>query len=124
MSEITARHIDGKQHDRDVPAIRKLSLGPSVDAIIETVGVLAGNNRLATKAGIYLSRKYSGARLKEIGERFGIGESGVSQMSRRFAQELERDNGLMKLVDKNERKTRIVKSVGLTLLGFTTKLSR
>jgi REP element-mobilizing transposase RayT len=100
VSQIAARHVDGKKHDRDLPAVRKLSVRPTMDAIIETARNLAGNDRLAEKAGIYLCHKYSGAKLKEIGERFGIGESAVSQSSRRFAQELGRDEELKKLVDK------------------------
>lgn len=100
VNEITARHVDGKQHDRDLPAIRKLSAKPTMDAIIEAARNLAGDSRLSKKAGIYLCHKYSGAKLKEIGERFGIGESAVSQTSRRFAQELEQDKGLRRLVEK------------------------
>lgn len=52
------------------------------------------------QAGIYLCHKYSGAKLKEIGEQFGIGESAVSQASRRFAQELGRDKKLRTFVEK------------------------
>jgi REP element-mobilizing transposase RayT len=102
VSEITAQHIDGKQLDRDVPAIRKLTARPTLlDAIIETTGNLTGNNRLSEKSGIiYLCHKYSGARLKEIGKRFGIGESAVSQASRRFMQEMERDKELRELVEQ------------------------
>jgi REP element-mobilizing transposase RayT len=104
VAEITARHLDGKQPDRDLPAVRKLSARPSMDAIIEVAQNLSGGSRLSAKAGIYLCHKYSGAKLKEIGERFGIGESAVSQASRRLAQELERDNELKKLVEKMRAK--------------------
>jgi len=100
VSEITARHIDGKMHDRDLPAIRKLSPRPTVDAIIEAARNLDGDTRLSEKAGIYFCHKYSGAKLKEIGKHFGIGESGVSQTSRRFAQELDRDQELKIFVGK------------------------
>jgi predicted DNA-binding protein YlxM (UPF0122 family) len=50
--------------------------------------------------GIYLCHKYSGAGLKEIGEKFGIKESAVSQASRRFAQVLERDKELLKKIEQ------------------------
>lgn len=100
VTEITARHVDGKQPDRDLSAVRKLSTRPTIAAIMEATRNLSDNNRLSEKAGIYLCHKYSGAKLKEIGERFGIGESAVSQASRRFAQELGRDEELRQLVEK------------------------
>jgi len=42
VTEIAARHVDGKQHDRDLPAVRKLSARPTMDAIIEAARNLAG----------------------------------------------------------------------------------
>lgn len=76
VSEITAQHIDGKQLDRDVPAIRKLTARPT------SAGCDHRNNRLSEKSGIIYLCHNSGARLKETGKRFGIGESAVSQASR------------------------------------------
>ena len=52
---------------------------------------------------IYLCHRYTGARLLEIGNLFGIGESAVSQNSRRFSEKLSRDRELRnvtKLVKK------------------------
>lgn len=100
VTEITARHVDGKQPDRDLPAVGKLFARPTMDAIIAAARNLAGNDRLSKKAGIYLCHKYSGAKLKEIGERFGIKESAITQASRRFAQEMERDEELRGLVER------------------------
>jgi len=99
VNQMTARHIDGKQHDRDLPAVRQLSAKPTMDTIIEAAINLAGTSGLAKKAGIYLCHTYSGAKLKEIGERFGIGESAVSQASKRFEREMERDAELRMLVE-------------------------
>ena len=98
VSGITAQHVEGKLSDRDVPAIMKLSTSPTLDVITEAIESL-GHDRISRKAGIYLCHKYSGAKLKEIGERFGIGESAVSQTSRRFVVEMERDQELRTLVD-------------------------
>jgi len=100
VSKITTRHIDGKQYNRDLPAVKKLSVRPTLDAIIGAAETLTENGRLSKKVGIYLCHKYSGAKLKEIGERFGITESAVTQASRRFEQEMERDKELGKLVKK------------------------
>jgi len=41
--------------------------------------------------------------LKEIGERFGIGQSAVTQASRRFAQQLNGDGKLKKQVEQIKR---------------------
>jgi len=53
-----------------------------------------------------LATKYSEAGLKEIGEKLGIKESTVSQASLRFAEILERDKELQKLIEK-VRKTEV-----------------
>jgi REP-associated tyrosine transposase len=100
VSQITTRHVDGKQYDRDLPAVRKLSARPTLDSIIAAAETLAENGRLSKKVGIYLCHAYSGAKLREIGERFGIKESAVTLARSRFEQEMERDKELGKLVNK------------------------
>ena len=104
IKEITERYVDVKQADRDVPAIKKLSSRPSIDTIIEAVQSISCENKTAAKASIYLCHKFSGAKLKEIGGRFGLGESAVSQASRRFALQMEEDNDLKKVVEELMRK--------------------
>ena len=105
VQEITEKHIDGKQMDRDLPALRTLSTRPPLDKIIQVVKSIVGEQaRLAEKASIYLCHKYSGAKLKEIGEHFGIGLSAVTQVSRRFANQVENDGTLKKLVERLEEK--------------------
>ncbi|MFH1896925.1 MAG: transposase [Candidatus Desantisbacteria bacterium] len=102
VKEITESYVDGKQLDRDLSAIRTLSSRPSIDKIMEAVNNVLGQNRLSRKAVIYFSHKFSGAKLKEIGERFNMGESAVSQASRRFAQHVEKDGNLKKVVKELE----------------------
>ena len=58
---------------------------------------------MARQMQIYLCHRYTGARLLEIGNLFGIGESAVCQNSRRFSERLSRDRELRnvtKLVKK------------------------
>lgn len=100
VQEITARYVDGKRIDRDVSAVKKLTTHPSIDAIMLTVQGVIDKEKEAIKASIYLCHKYSGATLKEIGKRFGIGESAVSQASRRFAQTMTEDKELSNAVEK------------------------
>lgn len=100
VCELTEKHIDGKQGDRELPAARKLTSKPSLRAILEAVEAIFGTSRVAKNATIYLCHKYSGSGLKEIGEMFGTKESAVSQASRRFAQVLERDKELQEQVEE------------------------
>ncbi|MGD0585624.1 MAG: transposase [Oryzomonas sp.] len=100
VSKITTMYVDGKKFDRDLPAVRKLSARPTLDALIAAAESLTENVRLSKKVGIYLCHAYSGAKLREIGERFGIKESAVSLVRSRFEQEMERDKELGMLVNK------------------------
>jgi REP-associated tyrosine transposase len=107
VCELTEKHVDGKQKDRELPAARKLANKPTPEAILEAAKDISGSSRTAKNASIYLCHKYSGAGLKEIGEKFGIKESAVSQASRRFAQVLERDKELLKQVEKVRKDLKI-----------------
>lgn len=49
---------------------------------------------------VYLCHRYSGLCLKEIGSYFGISESAVSQISRRFEQILDKDIKLKLKIEK------------------------
>jgi len=100
VCDLSEKHIDGKQGDRELPAIRTLASKPSLQAILEVVNAIFEDGRGAKNATIYICHKYSGAGLKEIGEMFGTKESAVSQASRRFAHLLERDISLQKQIIK------------------------
>jgi hypothetical protein len=90
-----------RQPDRNLPNLRKVAPRVTVEKIRETVREqFADDERLAKKAGIYLCHRYSGARLREIGAHFGIGESAVAQASSRFAQTLAEDGELRKRVEE------------------------
>jgi len=104
IRQMTETHIDCKQQDRDLAALRTLSNHPAMDTIIQAVKSITGDHEsLAKKVSIHLCHIYSGAKLKEIGERFGIGESAVTQASRRFAQQLNGDSMLNKQIEQIKR---------------------
>ncbi|PKN17446.1 MAG: hypothetical protein CVU68_10440 [Deltaproteobacteria bacterium HGW-Deltaproteobacteria-3] len=99
VARIQEEHVDGKSPDRNLPALKQLSARPSIERIREIVrSDIVERERLAAKVALYLSHKYSGAKLKEIGEHFGVKESAVSQSSGRFAVELKKDPDLKKIV--------------------------
>lgn len=107
VCELTDRHIDGKQNDRELPAARKLKSKPSLETIMEAVKDISDSSRVTKNATIYLCHKYSGVGLKEIGEKFGTKESAVSQASRRFAQVLDCDKELLKQIEKVRKNLKI-----------------
>jgi REP element-mobilizing transposase RayT len=74
IEEIREKYLSGKEKGRDIPALRELTK-VSLEAIIEeTETAFRGKQELARKAAIYISHHYSGRSLREIGEKFGIGE--------------------------------------------------
>ena len=52
---------------------------------------------------IYLCKRYTGEKLKGIGVYFWIGESGVSQASRRLKDKFRTDKKLKRKISKSEK---------------------
>lgn len=99
IATIQEQHLDGKSPHRNLPALKQLQRKPTIDRILETTeSVLNQDKKLAAKVAIHLCHRYSGAKLKEIGERFEVKESAVSQSSRRFALEQGNDKKLQEIV--------------------------
>lgn len=72
VAAIQEQHLDGKSPHRNLPALKQLTGKPTIDQILEITGnVFNADEKLATKVAIHLCHRYSGAKLKEIGERFG-----------------------------------------------------
>jgi REP element-mobilizing transposase RayT len=110
VQKISRQYLDERRVERDVPAVRKLTPGISVDEIIDIVkNELGDNEDLTRKVSIFFCRKHSGARLREIGERFGISEAAVSQASRRLELQARRDQRLEKLLNGLKNTLRHVK---------------
>ena len=109
VAEIQGRHVDVSTSDRNLPAVRQLANRPAIDQIIDAAREALGEKeRLAAKAAMYLCHGYSGAKLRDIGERFGVKESALSQASRRFEMALGRDEQLQKRMKK------LMKELGLS----------
>ena len=99
VRDIREKYLDGKEKDRELPALRDLTRGPDI-AEIKAVSeeTFPKNARLARMAGIYLCWRFSGAKLKEIGKLYGISESGVTQAGKRFEEAMKKDNSLKKRI--------------------------
>ena len=60
--------------------------------------VLQSDKKLARQVKLHMCHRHSGIKLKEIGQRFGIGEYGVTQASRRIGMKAEKDKRLREIV--------------------------
>jgi hypothetical protein len=82
-----------------------------MDAIIMKIKAALGDRAaLLRNVSLYCCQKYSGAKLKDIGERFGVSDAAVSQASRRLALKAETDQQLKEVIDRLETLLRNVKS--------------
>jgi DNA-directed RNA polymerase specialized sigma subunit len=82
-----------------LPALEELVDRPDIDTISDMVdSVIQTDDKLAKQIKLHFCHRYSGLKLKEIGKYFGIGESGVSQTSRRLSDRLKTNKNLSKKV--------------------------
>jgi hypothetical protein len=115
VRDVTDRHLGEKQDNRNVPAARELLQRPSIDGILEKVHAELPDVKLLKNRGIknidiYCCHRYSGAKLKEIGDHFGISGAAVSQTSRRLVLKAETDPQIKKLIKRLENTLGFVKS--------------
>jgi REP element-mobilizing transposase RayT len=107
LKKITTTHIQGKA-DGNIPALRHFISHPTPEEIMnEANAEFADDERQARRASIYICHKYSGMRLREIGELFNVRDTAISEASRRFARELEADGKLKGLVERIKGKLKI-----------------
>jgi putative transposase len=100
VKRITQSHLDEMQADRNIPAFRKLTR-PTLDEIERTVGKLISEDKtLSRKVSVFFCHRYSGARLREVGERFGMSDAAITQASKRIRVAAEQDKGLKKKLDQ------------------------
>lgn len=101
VEEIRVKHIGRRGPDREVPALRQLTRRPSPATILSLVeSALGSNKRLARQAGMYLCHRYSGVKVREIGELFSVGSSAITEASRLFSARLEKDGVLAESIAK------------------------
>jgi REP element-mobilizing transposase RayT len=108
ITEIEANYLRERGRDRNLLELRKLTMRLSLEHIIQAGRTHLGEDRMADKAIIYLCHRYSGARLKEIGERFGVSESAVSQISNRLDKAMNVDAATKMLILKLKMQLGIV----------------
>ena len=105
VAGIKDKFLGNKKHDRNLSTLRALSNRPYIEQINETVdSVIGSNDKLSRQIKLYLSHRYSGRKLKEIGTYFDIGESGVSQTTRRVSDKLKKDKKLTRKINRIKNK--------------------
>jgi chromosomal replication initiation ATPase DnaA len=76
-----------------------------MEAIYKEVALVFPDDKILSRSiKMYLCRKYTGNKLKEIGIHFGIGESGVSQACRRVADKIKGDKKLERKIEGLEKR--------------------
>ena len=104
VAESKEQFLKAKKPDRDLPALRSLSIRPSFDQIEKAVdSVLQSDEKVARLVKLHLCHRYSGRKLREIGNRYGIGLSGVTQASYRIGLKAEKDKKLDKILKRIEK---------------------
>jgi hypothetical protein len=105
IDRIKLEYLEKKEIDRrDLPALRKILRGPSLELIERAVIKRVGKeDPFFKKICIYLSYEHSGLNLREIGEYFGMERSAISQSGRRFAETIKGDKELRKVVSDIEK---------------------
>ena len=96
---VKQNYLQSIKPDRDLPALRSLSERPEIEDIIRAAeSTFATQPRLARNIALFLCHRWSGKTLKCIGKYFGVGESAVSQASRRAATIIEKDKKLKRQI--------------------------
>ncbi len=103
IDEISALYLKGKE-DENIPALRQFTRRPTPEEIMAEAKAAFVDEKLARRASIHLCHKCTGMRLREIGEHFNVRDTGISEASRRFVRELEKDEKLRQKVVRIEGK--------------------
>ena len=115
VREISWRYLAKRGDERDIPAVKLLTPRLSIDDISDIVNKeLTDQADLIRKVSIFFCRKYSGVKLKEIGERFGLSDAAVSQTSHRLILYAGKDQGFAELLNRLDQVIIGVRSQYLT----------
>jgi hypothetical protein len=104
IASIKDTYLAGRKPDKNVPALKELAGSVSMGDIFDEVESVAGEDQSLTRdIKLYLCRRHTGEKLKDIGKHFGIGESGVSKAYRRILEKMPQDAKLRTKTEEIER---------------------
>jgi len=98
---VSANHLSEKEVGRGIPGIRQFKANPELKEIVKAVATVMGEKeKLARQVGMYLCHKYSGKKLRDIGDLFGVGETAIAEARRLLTRKMEKDQQLCGEVEK------------------------
>lgn len=101
INDIKESFLQNRRIDRELPIFRETMDRPKLEKIENVVdSELESGEKLSRQIKLFLCHRHSGMKLREIGERFNVGESAVTQASRRIQIKIKNDKKLDKLVLK------------------------
>lgn len=99
IEDITVQYIDERDLDQNIPGLGWLAHRPQYEEIERIVNArLMDQPELIRDVSIHCCKKYSGSRLKDIGEYFGRSDAAISQVSRRLMQRAEKNPTLKAII--------------------------
>lgn len=102
---IKNQFLSGLKQSKDVPAVRSLAPKISLQDISNAVEQVFNDDiKTIRNVKIFLCHKHTGEKLRTIGEQFGIGDSAVSQVCKRFRSRIDQDKRLKKKIRLLEKK--------------------
>jgi hypothetical protein len=105
----------GKKPDKYLPALKKLLPKVSIkDVSNEVESVYVNEPVLSRSVKMFFCKRMTGEKLKDIGSYFDVGESGVSQASRRVHDKMTKDKKFKKKNRPNRKAIAAVKNDDLT----------
>ena len=105
VNDIKDKFLSKKKRDRNLPVLNEQTNRPSMETITKAVdSIVEKNDKLARQMKLYFCHRYTGIKLREIGDCFDIGESGVTQTSRRFSKKLKKDKKARKATELVKKK--------------------
>jgi hypothetical protein len=103
IDHIKRTFLKGKREDRELPLLRNLKKTPSLATIRgEVEKALGCNSKYSRNAAIFISHQNADYPLKQIGDFFGLSESGIVQVCRRMKDALSWNEPLQRTVAEIE----------------------
>lgn len=101
VERIQEEYEERMLQDRNLPMPFRTTPKVELDRLQEASQAVFGEKKQQAKnVTIYLAHRFGGLKLREIGERFGLKESGVSEASRRVSKALAKDESFRQAVQK------------------------
>jgi REP-associated tyrosine transposase len=96
VESVMETHVGKRELSRDLPALRQLTIRPTLEAIITAVDtVFQSDKKMARQAGMYLCHRYSGKLVRGVSNLFKVSESAITEAARTFPLKMETNNKLV-----------------------------